>query len=81
MNKYAKAIVAAVLAGASAFATAPGSDGHRLILAVVAAVVTGLVTWGVPNTVTTELKAIAGTIEHTATGATQVFPQVPEQVK
>lgn len=52
MNKYAKAIVAGVLAGAAAFQAAQAggaSVGQSLVTAAVSAVVVGLTTWGVPN--------------------------------
>jgi hypothetical protein len=72
VNKYAKAIVAAVLSGGTAFESASGSTGHRLVLGLIAAVVTGVVTWGVPNQVVTELKTVVSTFD----APTQITPAV-----
>ena len=74
VNKYAKAIVAAVAAGYTAFAAAGGSTGHQLVIGLVAAIVTGVITWGVPNDVATELQAIEGYVHDLPT---QPFPVVP----
>lgn len=83
LNRYTKAIVAGVLAGGTTFESASGATGHRLVLALVAAVVVGVTTWGVPNEVTTELTAVASAVEHTfdpgvAPVATAVRSQVSD---
>jgi hypothetical protein len=64
--KIAKALVAGVTAGYGVFeatTSTGGSMARAALLGGIAAVVTGVITWGVPNAVEAELTAVAGTIE------------------
>lgn len=66
MNKYAKALVAGVLAGGAAYESAVSSGasaGGALIGALVAAVVTGLTVWGVPNETVAKVETIGAAVE------------------
>jgi hypothetical protein len=62
MDKFAKCISAFVVTFATAFYEAQNahlSAGRSILLALVGGLATGVVTWGVPNKVATEVKEIA----------------------
>lgn len=58
MNKFAKCIVAGVTAGFGSYeAAGGGTSGAAVVAAIVAMVATGVITWGVPNAVATDVRA------------------------
>jgi hypothetical protein len=84
-NKYAKAIVAAVVAGGSTFYSALDvhvSVGHALVLALIAVIAVGAVGWGVPNNIDEEVETRAKKLlaEWTAANPTAASTDAPTQV-